>query len=164
MKKILLGIVIGAALTCGVFYIINLYEENEQKENLKALLETAKQNQAISKQANETINDPAAMRALQSAITIVAAANEEFYYFRNNDCSKMDKADLVSITELLKDQKKRIQADELMIIIKTMPEASYKNSINLLDAITSAGIPAGHFAEVELSEKEKYCIQNYKKN
>ena len=51
MKKLLLGIVIGAALASGVFYFINMYEENEQKAELKELLETAKQNQAINKQA-----------------------------------------------------------------------------------------------------------------
>ena len=164
MKKLLVGIVIGAALASGVFYYINIREENQQKEDLKALLETAKQNQAISKQANETINDPAAIRALQSVLTIIAAANDQYYYFRNNDCSKMEKTDIVSITALLKDQKKRVNAEDLMIIIKTTAETSYKNSINLLDAITTAGIPAGHFAEVELSEKEKYCIQHYKKD
>lgn len=164
MKKLLLGIVIGAALASGVFYFINMYEENEQKAELKELLETAKQNQAINKQSNETINDPVAMRALQYVLTVVAAGNDQFYFFRNNDCSNMEHTDLVSMTALLKDQKKRIKPDELMIIIKLTTEASYKNSIDLLDAITSAGIPAGHFAEVELSEKEKNCIQHYKKN
>ena len=160
----LLGIFIGAALASGAFYYINIREDNQEKEDLKALLETAKQNQAISKQANKTINDPVAMRALQSVLTIVAAGNDQFYFFRNNDCSNMEHTDLVSMTALLNDQKKRVNTEDLMIIIKTTPEASYKNSIDLLDAITSAGIPAGHFAEVELSEKEKNCIKNYKKN
>ena len=102
------------------------------------------------------------MRALQSVLTVVAAGNDQFYYFRNNDCSNMEHADLASMTELLKDQKKRVTAENLMIIIKTTAEAGYKNSIDLLDAINSAGIPAGHFAEVKLSEKEKICIKNYK--
>ena len=164
MKKLLLGIVIGAALASGVFYYIILREENQQKEDIKALIEKAKQSQAVNQQENQTINDPTAMRALESVLTVVAAGNDRFYYFRNNDCSKMEQTDLISMVELLKEQKKRIKPDELMIIIKLTAEASYKNSIDLLDAITTAGIPAGHFAEVELSEKEKNCVQHYKKN
>ncbi len=164
MKKLLLGIVIGAGLASGVFYYITIREQNQQKEDLKELLTNAKQQQAISKQATETINDPAALRALQSALTVVAAGNDRFYYFRNNDCSKMEQADLNAITAILKDQKNRVRETELMVIIKLTAEASYKNSIDLLDAISAAGIPAGHFAEVELSEKEKNCVQHYKKN
>ena len=164
MKKLFLGMIIGAALASAVFYFINQREENEQKENLKAFLEMAKQKQASNQQATETLNDPSSSLVLGSALTIVIVANDVFYYFRNNDCSKMDKADLTGITDLLKQEKQQQKEKDLMIIIKTAAGSTFRNSIDLLDAITMAGIPSGHFAEVDLSEKEKYCIQHYKKD
>ena len=159
MKKLFLGILIGAAITSVVFYFIN---KNEQRENAEALLELLKLEQAKEKQTTATLNDPGSTLSA-SALTIVMASNNELLYFRG-DCSKIEKTDLVSVKEILATEKKRSRPQDLMIIIKDQEGASFKNSIDLLDAITTAGIPAGHFAQIDLSEKEKYCIQNYKQH
>jgi hypothetical protein len=49
-----------------------------------------------------------------------------------------------------------------MIIIKKMPEATFKNSIDLLDMIGNAGIAPGHFAQIDITEREKNCLKYYK--
>lgn len=161
MKKILLGMAIGAAITSAVFYFLT---KNEEKENANALLDLLKQEQAKNKQTNETLNDPASTLDIKSALTIVLAANDEFYYYREKDCSKLERSNFAYVNEILETEKKRTRTNNLMIIIKTSPGASFKNSIDLLDAITKAAIPPGHFAEMDLSANEKNCITNYKKN
>jgi hypothetical protein len=164
MKKFLLGLIIGAAIASGVFYYIRLKEDNEQKEQLKALIESIKQGQATNLQTSETINDPNAALLIRSALTIIIGNGDEFYYYRNSDCSKIEKTNLPFISNLLKDEKARTKPDDLMIIIKSAEQSTYKSAIDLLDAINLANIPAGHFAQIDLSEKEKICIQQYKKN
>ena len=154
---------IGAVITSGIFYFINKNNENEQKENLAEIIESIKKGQASDLQANQTINDSNTTFAIPTALSIVVGGNDNFYYYRDNDCSKIEKISFLSISDLLKNEIKRTKTADLMILIKLSPEASYKNSIDLLDAITVAGIPPGHFAEIDLSEKEKNCIQNYKK-
>ena len=76
----------------------------------------------------------------------------------------MKQADLVNIKTILQEEKNQTKAADLMIIIKMAEGTTYKNSIDLLDVITQAGIPAGHFAEVNMSEREKNCLQHYKKD
>ncbi len=155
---------IGAAITSGIFYFINKSNENEQKESLAEIIESIKKGQASDIQANQTINDSNTTFAIPTALSIVVGGNDNFYYYRDNDCSKIEKINFLSISDLLKNEMKRTKTVDLMVMIKLSQEASYKNSIDLLDAITVAGIPPGHFAEVALSEKEKNCIKNYKKN
>ena len=164
MKKLLLGMIIGAAITCGVFYYINKQNENEARENLRAFLASMKDSKTTQANLDEALNDPKASMILLSAITVIANANDELYYYKGNDCSKLIKTDFVNIKDILSTEKKYEAADELMIIIKKMPGASLRNSIDLLDAITGAGIAPGHFAEAAMTENEKNCIKNYKKN
>jgi len=164
MKKLLLGIFIGAAVTSGIFYYINKQNEDEAKENLRSLLASLKDSKTTQAKLEEALNDPKANMVLSLAITVILSAKDEIYYYKGNDCSKIEKTDFINIKNILATEKQHVPVDELMIIIKKMPGATLRNSIDLLDAITGAGIPAGHFAEVGMTEKEKNCLQNYKTN
>ena len=42
MKKLLLGMIIGAAITSGIFYYVNKQNEDEARENLKTFLASMK--------------------------------------------------------------------------------------------------------------------------
>ncbi len=153
--------IIGAAITSAVFYFLN---NNEEKENATALLDLLKLEQGKSKQTNETLNDPSSQFDIKSSLTIILSANDEFYYYQDKDCSKIEISNFTFVNEVLETEKKRTRTEDLMIIIKNLPGASYKNSIDLLDAITKVSIPPGHFTEMDLSSNEKNCITNYKKN
>lgn len=164
MKRFLLGMIIGAAITSGVFYYIDKQEEDEAKENLQSLLASMKDSKSTQDQLNEILNDPGATMRLPNAMTIITTSGDEYYYYKGNDCSKLAKADLVMMKDILISEKKLLPADQLMIIIKKTPEAAIRNSIDLLDAISRAGIPAGHFAEVMMTQNEKNCLLNFKTN
>ena len=163
MKKLLLGMILGAAITSGIFYYINKLNENEERENLKNFLTSFKEEKSNQLNLDQALNDPKAALVLSSALTVVIA-KDELYYYRGTDCSKMDKTDLINIKSILSEEKQHAGADRLMIIVKKMPEATLRNSMDLLDAITSSGITPGHFAEASMTGNEKNCIQNYKKN
>ena len=164
MKKILLGMIIGASITSGVFYYIGKQDEDEAKENLQSLLASMKYSKTTQEHLNEILNDPNATLRLPTAMTVITTAGDEYYYYKGNDCSKLVKTDLVMMKDILKAEKELLPADQLMIIIKKMPDAAFRNSIDLLDAISGAGIPAGHFAEIMMTQNEKNCLLNYKKN
>jgi hypothetical protein len=155
---------IGAAVTSGIFYYINKQNENEARENLRSLLASLKDSKTTQAKLEEALNDPKASMVLSSAITVILSTKDEIYYYKGNDCSKIEKTDFTNIKNILAAEKQHSNADELMIIIKKMPGATLRNSIDLLDAITGAGIPAGHFAEVGITDKEKNCLQNYTTN
>lgn len=164
MKKLITGFIIGAAITSAVFYFFILKKEQDQKENLAEIVELLKQGKLNNEQKTEAINDPSTSFALKVALTILIAAQDEYYYYRENDCGKLEKTDLTNINILLNEEKKQRKPEELMILIKMAPGSTIKNSITLLDMISKAGVEPGHFAEIELSEKEINCLQNYKKN
>ena len=155
---------IGAAITSGVFYFINKQSEDEAKENLKSILASMKDSKTTQEHLDEVLNDPNATLKLSTAMTVITASSGEYYYYKGNDCSKLVKTDLLMMKDILKAEKELVPADQLMIIIKKMPGAAFRNSIDLLDAISGAGIPAGHFAEMNMTGNEKNCLSNYKKN
>ena len=162
MKKLLLGMVIGAALAGGIFYYLNIRDENEHQENVKALLELMKQKKVADELTSATINDPGNMLLPKQTLSIMIPGGNEYYYYRNADCSKLVKISYEKIRDLLREEKERVNPKDLMILIKEYPGASLKSSIDLLDAISYEKIPAGHFAAVDISEKEKDCLQHHK--
>lgn len=164
MKKILLGVIIGAAITSGIFYYITKQDENEAKEDLKTLIASMKDSKTTQENLDEILNDPNATLHLPNAMTVITTNGNEYYYYKGNDCSKLVKTDLVILKDVLKAEKELLPANQLMIIIKKMPDATLRNSVDLLDAISGAGIPAGHFAEMMMTQNEKNCLSNYKKS
>lgn len=164
MKKILLGVIIGASITSGIFYYITKQDENEAKEDLKTLIASMKDSKTTQENLDEILNDPNATLHLPNAMTVITTNGNEYYYYKGNDCSKLVKTDLVLLKDVLKAEKELLPANQLMIIIKKMPDATLRNSVDLLDAISGAGIPAGHFAEMMMTQNEKNCLSNYKKS
>jgi hypothetical protein len=123
-----------------------------------------KDSKTTQENLDEILNDPNATIHLPNAMTVITTAGNEYYYYKGNDCSRLVKTDLVILKNVLKAEKEILPANQLMIIIKKMPDATLRNSVDLLDAISGAGIPAGHFAEMMLTQNEKNCLSNYKKS
>lgn len=159
MKKLLLGMIIGAAITSAVFYYFIKQDESEARENLKDLLASVKNSKTTQQQLDELVNTSGTSGALAAALKIITTGSDELYYYTGSDCSKMIKTTMADIVTALAAEKKMIPAEKLMIIIKKIPGSSFRNSMNLLDAITAAGIGPGHFAETVITEKENNCLQ-----
>lgn len=153
--------IIGAAVTSSIFYIINRYNENEEKEALAELIKSLQQSKNSSDAIKDAMNDPKAALVVDKALNIIIT-NNGYYYYLDHDCSNLQFSSPGGIGSIIADEKARTKEKEIMILIKEREGSSFKQSVDLLDEITKSGIQPGHFAQVELSEKEKNCIQHFK--
>ena len=67
------------------------------------------------------------------------------------------------VAEVLKQEKKNTAEKDLFIVIKSTTESTFKNAIDLLDAMVLNDIPAKHYAEIDITSSEINCIENFKK-
>lgn len=155
---------IGAVITSAIFYLVNKKNEDELRDSIKEMINKSNQSKVISDNLKEAMNDPKTMIIADRAITIVLAPRDELYFYPSNDCTQMNVADYTTIRSILEREKNRKNPDDLMIIIKKMAGASFKNAVDILDAINDEGIPAGHFAEIDLTDRENNCIHTFKKH
>lgn len=154
--------IIGAAITCAVFYFIQRNREDAREENISELLAIIKQKQASGEQLNAALSDSNAVLNGYEPLTVIVSGNNEYFYFHGKDCSGLEKTGVAALEAVLGHEKEKYPGN-LMIIIKKAPEAEYKNSIELLEAISRAGIEPGQYAELALTAPEINCIKNYKK-
>ena len=102
----------------------------------------------------------------QGLLTFILSGNNEIYYYRGGFNGMIKKTDYVKVRELIRQHAAKTTEEDLMFLIKSTPEASFKNSIDILDEMTINKIPPGHYAEVEITKEEadKITIQKMTKN
>ena len=66
---------------------------------------------------------------------------------------------LPEIRKLILDKKNATPIDDLMYIIKSDNESTFKNAIDILDEMTISAVPPGHYAEVDMIPVEKELIK-----
>jgi hypothetical protein len=62
------------------------------------------------------------------------------------------------IRQVILDKKKATPIGDLMYIIKSDKEATFKNAIDILDEMAINDVPPGHYAEVDMSDTEEKLI------
>jgi hypothetical protein len=162
MKRLVLGMVIGSIITCGVFYFFVLDNDRNQEKGVAELVELLRQQHAAKSKVQEALESNNATLAGSSPLTIIVTPGTSYYHYRDIDCGKIKKADTAEVHALLGLETQNRKAADVRIIIKMYPGATYKNAIGLLDAIARSGIQPGHYAEMDLTEKEINCIKSYK--
>lgn len=160
MNKLVTGILIGALITGTACYFYIRYLDQQREDNLAEIVALLKQRQAMEEKAIETINNPKALLMVKSGISIIIAANGDYFYFMENDCTIMKKVSLADLSVLLTEVTKTDSKGQLMILIKSAPGSLPAYSVSLLDILVKAGIKPGQFAEMGISEKEKECLYN----
>ncbi len=92
------------------------------------------------------------------AMTIILGAdNKIFYYqgiFDGQETNPFQQTDFTAIRSLILNKKKRTALEDLMYIIKADKMSSFGDNVNLLDEMAICNVPAGHYAEVELTLEE----------
>ncbi len=158
--KLIIGIFIGALFSSGIFYYIN--KKNEDKR--KALIASVNSAQPVNLNMTEPKDeDPEPVLLVENPFTILIGSNENFYYYNGKNCNGLQKSTLAQLKVQIASKKEKTNPKKLMFIIKSLQDAGFKSVIDVLDELTIAGIPVGHYAEVDVSENEKDCIKNYKK-
>lgn len=98
------------------------------------------------------------------AMTILLGkGNQIYYYYGQLEAEKVSEQFMSTsykdIRKLILDKKNATPIDDLMYIIKSDSESTFKNAIDILDEMTISAVPPGHYAEVDMIPVEKELIK-----
>jgi biopolymer transport protein ExbD len=98
------------------------------------------------------------------AMTILLGkSNQIYYYYGQLEAEKVSEqfksTNYKDIRKLILDKKNATPIDDLMYIIKSDSESTFKNAIDILDEMTISAVPPGHYAEVDMIPVEKELIK-----
>ncbi|MEO5945077.1 MAG: biopolymer transporter ExbD [Ferruginibacter sp.] len=98
------------------------------------------------------------------AMTILLGkANKVYYYYGQLEPDKLSEqfksTTFKEIRQLIVDKKKATPLGDLMYIIKSDKQSTFKNAIDILDEMTICDVPPGHYAEVDMAPGEQKMIQ-----
>ena len=122
--------------------------------------------QSTAMNMNEPKDDPDQQMKVKNsgAMTILLGNGNQVYYYYGQLMPETISQDFKStnfkgIRELILQKKKTTPIDDLMYIIKSDSESTFKNAIDILDEMTISAVPPGHYAEVDMIPVEKELIK-----
>jgi len=68
-----------------------------------------------------------------AALTVMPAKNNQVYYYEGLDPTKIQSSNFKAIRDVILDKKKRTDPKDFMVIIKPTQDATYKNTVDMLD-------------------------------
>src|ERR1700748_2432408 len=68
-----------------------------------------------------------------AALTLMPSKADKIYYYEGLDPSKIQVSDFKDIRDKILDKKRRTDPKDFMVIIKPTQDATYKNTVNILD-------------------------------
>ena len=89
------------------------------------------------------------------ALTIMLGKGTQVYYYEGQllpDGSNFKSTNFKGIRDVIIDKKRRTPPDDLVVVIKPNEEATYKNTVDILDEMTINGIK--RFALVDITPQE----------
>jgi len=94
------------------------------------------------------------------ALTVLLAKNNEVYYYEGQlapDASNFKSTNFKEIRNVIIDKKKNTPPDDFVVIIKPNEEATYKNTVDMLDEMTINDVK--RYAMVDILPIENELIQ-----
>ncbi|MGF2412431.1 hypothetical protein [Ferruginibacter sp.] len=98
----------------------------------------------------------------KKALTILATGGNKFYYYNGSNCTILNMVDLKTLKQTIRTRVKTTKKEEIIIVLKSTQEATFKSILDILDEIVASGTPKYHYAEEDITETELNCIKNYK--
>ncbi|HEY8387384.1 MAG TPA: biopolymer transporter ExbD [Parasegetibacter sp.] len=95
------------------------------------------------------------------AFTILLGADDRVYYYEYMDPTAMQVTTFGKIRDLIIDKKRRTPKDDLVLILKPSDDATFKNTVDIVDEMTINDI--SRFAMVDITPEE-YEIMKSKAN
>jgi len=68
-----------------------------------------------------------------AALTVMPAKNNQVYYYEGLDPTKIQTSNFKTIRDVILDKKRRTDPKDFMVIIKPTQDATYKNTVDMLD-------------------------------
>ena len=125
---------------------------------------TTTMSQATAMNMNEPKDDPTNQLKVKNSgvMTLLLGKSDQVYYYMGEltDPNKQFKSsNFKDIRQVILDKKNATPIGDLMYIIKTDKEATFKNAIDVLDEMSINAVPPGHYAEVDMSDTEAQLIK-----
>ena len=132
---------------------------------------TTTMSQATAMNMNEPKEDSTTVtKVKESAVMtiLLGKANQVYYYFgsltADNASTSFKSSNFKEIRQIILDKRNSVPngdqpKSDLMYIIKSDKESTFKNSIDILDEMSICNIPPGHYAEVDMSDTEAQLIK-----
>ncbi|PWT70657.1 MAG: biopolymer transporter ExbD [Bacteroidetes bacterium] len=92
------------------------------------------------------------------ALTIILGQNNRIFYYEGDDATKFKGTNFTGIRDIIVDKKRRTDARQFVVIIKPSQDASYKNTVNVLDEMKIDDVK--RFAMVDITSGEYKLIQS----
>ncbi|MEO6355413.1 MAG: biopolymer transporter ExbD, partial [Ferruginibacter sp.] len=114
---------------------------------------------------NEPKDDPDQQLKVKNsgAMTILLGKNDQVYYYMGElnpetASQQFKSSNFKDIRQVILDKKKATPIGDLMYIIKSDKDATFKNAIDILDEMTINTVPPGHYAEVDMAPSEEQLV------
>lgn len=128
---------------------------------------TTTMSQSTAMNMNEPKDDDTTEQLLvknSGAMTILLGkADQVYYYYGQLDANKLSEqfksTTFKQIREIIVEKKKATPIGDLMYIIKSDDESTFRNAIDILDEMSICAVPPGHYAEVDMTDTEKILIE-----
>lgn len=127
---------------------------------------TMAQSTAMNMNEPKDSDDPEQIMKVKNsgAMTILLGKQDQvYYYYGQLDPATLSEqwktTDYKEIRQLIVDKKKSTPIDDLMFIIKSDKESTFKNAIDILDEMSISAVPPGHYAEVDITPAEEEMIR-----
>ncbi|HEY4965478.1 MAG TPA: biopolymer transporter ExbD, partial [Puia sp.] len=92
-----------------------------------------------------------------AVITLMLGKNDVIYYYEGDSAQTLKPTDFKKIRDIVIDKKNRTDPKDFVVVIKPTNDASYKNTVNILDEMTIDGVK--RYAMVDISPVEYKFIQ-----
>jgi biopolymer transport protein ExbD len=87
-----------------------------------------------------------------AVITLLLAKNDQVYYYEEDDPKQMKASNFKDIRDIILDKKRRTAPTWFQVILKPSKDATYKNTVAILDEMTIDDVH--HYAMVDISPQE----------
>src|SRR5882724_1887252 len=87
-----------------------------------------------------------------AALTVMPGKQNKVYYYEGLDPTKIQTSNFKAIRDVILDKKRRTDAKDFMVILKPTQDATYKNTVDLLDEMTIDGIKRYALVDITLDE------------
>jgi biopolymer transport protein ExbD len=92
-----------------------------------------------------------------AALTVMPGKANQIYYYEGLDPTKIQTSNFKAIRDVILDKKRRTDPKDFMVIIKPTQDATYKNTVNLLDEMKIDDVK--RYALVDITADEYKIIQ-----
>jgi len=87
-----------------------------------------------------------------AVLTIMLGKNDQIYYYEGDDATKLQGTDFKKVRDIILDKKKRTDPKDFVVVLKPTQDATYKNTVNILDEMTIDEVH--RYAMVDISPGE----------